>query len=88
MPYPYQDLDEGWQAKIYPDHGWGGHDGDVTDNLFKESLVKSQVIGENLLNKATNFIAQRVKTQEKKGIPVVLFNSLFLGENGSCYSES
>ena len=76
MPYPFEELDEGWQAKIYPDHGWGGHDGDITDNLFKESLVESQVIGEKLLDKATNFIAQRVKTQEKKGIPVVLFNSL------------
>ncbi len=76
MPYPYQELDAGWEAKIYPDHGWGGHDGDITDNLFKESLVESQFIGEKLLDKATNFIAQRVKTEEKKGIPVVLFNSL------------
>ncbi|MCG8578594.1 MAG: glycosyl hydrolase-related protein, partial [Bacteroidales bacterium] len=76
MPYPYQQLDKGWQAKIYPDHGWGGHDGDVTDNLFKESLVESQVIGEKLLDDATTFIAQRIKTHEKKGIPVVLFNSL------------
>lgn len=76
MPYPYKELDKGWQAKIYPDHGWGGHDGDITDNLFKERLVESQIIGEKLLDKATNFIAQRVKTREKKGIPVVLFNSL------------
>ncbi|WP_430816870.1 glycosyl hydrolase-related protein [Carboxylicivirga sp. RSCT41] len=76
MPYPYEQLDKGWQAKIYPDHGWGGHDGDITDNLFKESLVESQVIGEKLLGDATTFIARRVKTQEKKGIPVVLFNSL------------
>jgi alpha-mannosidase len=76
MPYPYEELDAGWQAKIYPDHGWGGHDGDITDNLFKERLVESQVIGDKLLDKATNFIAQRVKTEEKKGIPVVLFNSL------------
>jgi alpha-mannosidase len=76
MPYPREELDAGWQAKIYPDHGWGGHDGDITDNLFKERLVESQVIGDMLLDKATNFIARRVKTEEKKGIPVVLFNSL------------
>ena len=76
MPYPHAELDAGWQAKIYPDHGWGGHDGDITDNLFKERLLESQVIGEKLLHKATGFIAQRVKTDEKKGIPVVLFNSL------------
>ncbi len=76
VPYPYEELDRGWQAKIYPDHGWGGHDGDITDNLFKERLVESQVIGEKLLDNATSFIARRVKTEEKKGIPVVLFNSL------------
>jgi alpha-mannosidase len=76
MPYPVEELDAGWQAKIYPDHGWGGHDGDVTDNLFKERLVESRVIGEKLLDDATRFIAGRVNTQEKKGIPVVLFNSL------------
>jgi len=76
MPYPFEDLDAGWQSKIYPDHGWGGHDGDITDNLFKERLVESQVIGEKLLDDATSFIARRVKTEEKKGIPVVLFNSL------------
>lgn len=76
MPYPFEELDAGWQAKIYPDHGWGGHDGDITDNLFKERLVESQVIGEKLLEDATSFIARRVQTEEKKGIPVVLFNSL------------
>lgn len=76
MPYPFAQLDKAWQSKIYPDHGWGGHDGDITDNLFKARLVESQVIGEKLLDNATQFIAQRVKTNEKKGIPVVLFNSL------------
>jgi alpha-mannosidase len=76
MPYPYEELDKGWQAKIYPDHGWGGHDGDITDNLFRERLVESQVRAEKLLDRATGFIARRVKTDSKKGIPVVLFNSL------------
>ncbi|MEO1009929.1 MAG: glycosyl hydrolase-related protein [Bacteroidota bacterium] len=76
MPYPYADFDEAWQAKIYPDHGWGGHDGDVTDNLFKENLVKSRTMGQNLLNEGIDFIAARIKKNEKQGSPVVLFNSL------------
>lgn len=76
MPYPYMQLDKAWQAKIYPDHGWGGHDGDITDNLFKERFKEAEVMGDKLLNDATTFIAQRVKTKEKKGIPIVLFNSL------------
>ncbi|RDY61139.1 glycosyl hydrolase-related protein [Flagellimonas nanhaiensis] len=76
MPYPFEDFDKAWQSKIYPDHGWGGHDGDITDDLFKEKLMESKTMGTDLLKKGTNFIANRIKTDDKKGIPVVLFNSL------------
>lgn len=76
MRYPFKEFDEAWQAKIYPDHGWGGHDGDITDNLFKENLVKSRTMGQNLLNKGINFLSARIKKNEKLGVPIVLFNSL------------
>jgi len=76
MQYPFKDFDEAWQAKIYPDHGWGGHDGDITDNLFKENLVKSRTMGQNLLNKGLDFLSTRIKKNEKLGTPIVLFNSL------------
>ncbi len=76
MPYPYETLDEAWQSKIFPDHGWGGHDGDITDNLFKEKLVKSRFMSQELLDKGIEFIARRIKTQQTLGLPLVLFNSL------------
>lgn len=76
MPYPFDRFDEAWQAKIYPDHGWGGHDGDITDNLFKENLVKARVMGEALLKESTAFIARSIQTEVGKGIPLMLFNSL------------
>ncbi|UJH68507.1 glycosyl hydrolase-related protein [Allomuricauda sp. SCSIO 65647] len=76
VQYPFKEFDEAWQAKIYPDHGWGGHDGDITDNLFKENLVKARTMGKNLLNKGMNFISSRISKNEKAGIPIVLFNSL------------
>lgn len=76
MQYPFEEFDEAWQAKIYPDHGWGGHDGDITDNLFKENLVKSRFMGQNLLNKGLDFLSTRIKKNEKLGTPIVLFNSL------------
>lgn len=76
MKYPFEELDEAWQAKIYPDHGWGGHDGDITDDLFKENLVKSRTMGQNLLDEAADFISRRIKKNEKLGIPIILFNSL------------
>ncbi|WP_203256898.1 glycoside hydrolase family 38 N-terminal domain-containing protein [Hyunsoonleella ulvae] len=75
-PYPFEAFDEAWQAKIYPDHGWGGHDGDVTDNLFKENLVKSRTMGQNLLNEGLDIIASKIKKNKKLGMPIVLFNSL------------
>lgn len=76
IQYPFEELDVAWQAKIYPDHGWGGHDGDITDDLFKENLVKSRTMGQKLLNDGTNFISRRIKKNEKLGMPIVLFNSL------------
>ncbi|WP_242135624.1 glycoside hydrolase family 38 N-terminal domain-containing protein [Aestuariivivens marinum] len=76
VPYPFKELDEAWQAKIYPDHGWGGHDGDITDDLFKAQLVKSEKLGTQLLNTGIDFIAGRIKTKEHLGVPIVLFNSL------------
>jgi alpha-mannosidase len=76
MPYPAAEFDKAWQSKIYPDHGWGGHDGDITDDLFKAKLVESRMLGKELLTKGTDFIASKIKTKDKLGIPVVLFNSL------------
>lgn len=76
MPYPHDIFDEAWHAKIYPDHGWGGHDGNITDDLFKENLVKSEVMGDQLLDDATAFIARRIDMKKVEGMPVVLFNSL------------
>jgi alpha-mannosidase len=76
MPYPALDIDKAWQAKIYPDHGWGGHDGDITDNLFKAKFVEARTASEDLLNRATEFISGRVDQKRESGIPVMLFNAL------------
>jgi len=76
IQYPYEAFDEAWQSKIYPDHGWGGHDGDVTDNLFESNLVKSMTMGESLLNRGVDFIARRIDKKKRRGMPIVLFNSL------------
>lgn len=76
MPYPAGAFDQAWQDKVYPDHGWGGHDGDITDGLFEAKFVSSRVQGQQLLDKSLNFLSSRVNTREDMGIPVVIFNSL------------
>jgi len=32
--YPQTQLTEAWESLIFPDHGWGGKNGEITDSLF------------------------------------------------------
>ncbi|MBI9062227.1 MAG: hypothetical protein JEZ14_09570 [Marinilabiliaceae bacterium] len=73
--YPDQQLNEAWKSKIYPDHGWGGKNGDITDAIFEAKYQEALQTGQNLTEKALSNIAQRIKTK-KKGKPIVLFNGL------------
>ncbi len=76
MPYPADAFDQAWQDKVYPDHGWGGHDGDITDGLFEAKFVSSRVQGQQLLDKSLAFLSGRVNTKKGTGTPVIVFNSL------------
>lgn len=74
--YPQERLTRAWEAKIYPDHGWGGKHGDITDALFLRTLEFARDEGKQLTETALRSIASRIKTNPTKGIPVVVFNSL------------
>jgi alpha-mannosidase len=79
--YPAEELNKAWEAKIYPDHGWGGKGGEVTDALFKDKFLYAQNQGERIVKDALNSIASNIKTDKKKGIPIVIFNSLGFTRN-------
>ena len=74
--YPAGDLYNCWLAKIYPDHGWGGKHGDITDNLFLSKYEFSKMKAEEILKEQIDQIASGIKTDPARGIPVVVFNSL------------
>lgn len=74
--YPEQALHDAWKAKIYPDHGWGGNRGELTDNEFQRKYEFALSEAEKLLSHEVAYIASSVKTDAKKGRPVVLFNYL------------
>ncbi len=80
--YPQARLTEGWEAAIYPDHGWGGKNGHITDALFLEKLELARDLGRELRDGAMRAIAARVKTDPEKGIPVVVFNPLSWERSG------
>ncbi len=74
--YPAAELTEAWQAAIYPDHGWGGKEGQITDRLFRKKYDFARDEGRKKLQNALLSIASRVDTKSSRGIPVVVFNGL------------
>jgi len=74
--YPAAALSDAWQAAIYPDHGWGGKEGQITDRLFRKKYESARDQGKQLLAGAVQAIASNVKRESREGIPVVVFNSL------------
>ncbi len=78
--YPQKELDEAWFNSIYPDHGWGGKNGHITDSLFREALEKGNQIGEHLLNSSLNSIADKVELKNSRNI--LVFNDLSWSRDG------
>jgi alpha-mannosidase len=74
--YPAKRLSDAWEAAIYPDHGWGGKEGQITDRLFREKYEFARDEGRALLGDALTGIAGRVMTKPGQGSPLVVFNTL------------
>lgn len=74
--YPSRLLSEAWQAAIYPDHGWGGKNGHITDRLFSEKFGYARDLGEKMLRESLTSITRKInyKTQYLRAITV--FNPL------------
>jgi alpha-mannosidase len=80
--YPAQALSEAWMASLYPDHGWGGKEGQITDRLFREKYEFARDEGARIASEAMVAIAGRVRTDPVRGVPVVVFNSLSWPRSG------
>lgn len=74
--YPTTKLNKAWEARLYPDHGWGGKHGDITDALFQEKYYQAREDAGEILNLQLHELASSIKTQTDAGIPLVVFNSL------------
>ncbi len=74
--YPAGRLEAAWMAAIYPDHGWGGKEGQITDRFFRKKYEFARDEGREVLYGALAGIAARVKTRPEKGTPLIVFNSL------------
>jgi alpha-mannosidase len=78
--YPQKELDKAWYNAIYPDHGWGGKNGHITDSLFQASLEQGNGIGEKVLRSSLNSIVDKIELKRKQN--VVVFNDLSWDRDG------
>lgn len=74
--YPQARLNKAWESKIYPDHGWGGKHGDITDALFLQKYEFAKAEANGIVRENLNELGSKIKTNSKKGMPLVVFNGL------------
>jgi alpha-mannosidase len=74
--YPAQRLAAAWEAGIYPDHGWGGKEGQITDRLFRKKYEFARDEGRAVRDEALAAIAGRIVTKPGSGTPIAVFNAL------------
>lgn len=73
--YPSQQLSDAWMSKIYPDHGWGGNCGEMTDNLFLRKYEYARNTAETIIDRQAGYLASMVRKSEGKGRAIVLCNT-------------
>ncbi len=73
--YPLASFTTAWENAIYPDHGWGGKHGDMTDRTFRTVFETARGLASDILDKSMTNIAARIHFS-KEAIPVTVFNAL------------
>ncbi len=73
--YPREELEKGWLANCWPDHGWGGNHGVVTDSINVASYRRSLEIGTHLADEAGAALAARMAPDAQGGLPLLVYNA-------------
>ena len=73
--YPKDKIEQGWLANCWPDHGWGGNRGTITDSFYVASYTKSLNIGRELTISAGKQLLNLVPQGNKYQIPVLIYNA-------------
>ena len=77
--YASHNFEKAWYKAIYPDHGWGGLNGGVTDSTFLAKLSQANQEGINLLQEALKGITKHIRTSQPNGYAI--FNDLTWNRN-------
>ena len=78
--YPSKELSRGWYNSIYPDHGWGGKNGEITDSIFRAALESGNATGEKIMSTSLNALSESIEVTKPGS--VVVFNDLSWSRDG------
>jgi alpha-mannosidase len=76
VEYPTKTFEDAWKANCWPDHGWGGNKGTITDRVYVESYLKSRELAGKLLSDASNQLARGIPRKSAEQPTVVVYNPL------------
>jgi alpha-mannosidase len=85
--YPTDTFDQAWMAQIYPDHGFGGLNGDITDAVFLAKEKEAQLLGRTLMNSSVDWIASHAKPLDSQNPKLVILNPLSWVRTGPVWVE-
>jgi alpha-mannosidase len=74
--YPTQKFEDAWKADVWPDHGWGGNHGLLTDQVYHDYYARSKMLSDQILGGAGSEMANRAARTSDDQIPIVVFNPL------------
>jgi alpha-mannosidase len=72
--YPEKEFSAAWKANCWPDHGWGGTHGTLTDAAYAKSYQSSKEVADKLLEEVGSKAAALVRKGSAGQVPVVVFN--------------
>jgi alpha-mannosidase len=74
--YPAQVFHDAWKANIWPDHGWGGNQGDITDEEYAASYAKSKTLAEGILSGVAPKLTRSLPQASDAQMPIGVYNPL------------
>lgn len=87
VTYPKAMFDTAWSANCWPDHGWGGGKGLITDSIYHASYKKSYECAQSLMNQALQVLDDHIAQRDDKNISLVVYNSLNWNRSEAVQSE-
>jgi alpha-mannosidase len=74
--YPARDFEQAWRLNIWPDHGWGGNRGTLTDQVYADSYAKSKACSDAILSKLAQRLTPHLPRTSGAQIPLAVYNPL------------